>query len=143
MAYYNFMAEGSTGASAYYLGTLTSGSSMNISSRYPDYANLTSANFLIVPQTKSLSAYATAVYSIYETDWSWTERDENTAAYSAPSVSYNPSTGVLSFSSTVTVGGHGYGYDYYNPGPTWAHTYPSASSGLTAKVYLVPTIENL
>ena len=143
MAYYNFKTQGSS-AKAYYLGELTSGSSMNVASKYDDYANLTSDNFVVVPQTKSASSTKTNTNYV---DWGgWTEKrsDTNTATYTQPSVSYNASTGALTFTSTVACGGSSYGSDNSNPSAgKWCYTYPSATQNLTAKVYLLPEIESL
>ena len=144
MGYYNFKAEGATGAAAYYLGTLNHGSTMNVASKYQDYASLTSANFLIIPQTKTTSATPTDPYEyVAIADWYMKHRDTNSATYTAPSVNYNASTGVLSFSSTVACGGEAYVYDPDNPTRKLVRTTPSATAGLAAKVYLVPKIENL
>ena len=48
------MGGTSTTIPAYYLGTLGNGGTVNIASRYDDYANLTSNNFLAVPQSHAL-----------------------------------------------------------------------------------------
>lgn len=143
MAYYNFKAEGSSGTSAYYLGTLAHGGTMDVSAKYEDYANLTSANFLIVPQNGSASSSRQGYQGITMGGWTWVTEDTNTASFVGPTVSYNPSNGRLSFSCYVACGGSSYGHDSDNPGQRFAQTAPSASAGITAKVYLVPKIENL
>lgn len=143
MGYYNFKAESSTGASAYYLGTLAHGSIMNVASKYEGYANLTKNNFLIVPNSGSTSSAKRNSQAIEIGGWSWVTEDTNTASFTAPSVSYNASNGQLSFSCSVSCGGSSYGHDADNPAQRFAPTAPSASTGLSAKVYLVPNIENL
>ena len=143
MAYYNFKAEGSSGTSAYYLGTLAHGSIMNVASKYEDYANLTAANFLIVPNSGSTSAHRPGSQEIAMGGWIWVTEDTNTASFVGPSVSYNPANGQLSFSCYVSCGGNSYGHDSDIPSQRFASTAPSASAGITAKVYLVPSIENL
>lgn len=142
MAYYNFMAEGS-GNKAYYLGELAHGATMNVASKYEDYANLTAENFVVVPQSNSASGFATNTN--YVNVYGWTERrdDTNTANYTAPSINYNPATGQLSFSSTLVVGGFSVGRDNDGSSGRWCYTYPSATVGLTAKVYLLINIESL
>lgn len=141
MGYYDFRTQG-TGNKAYYLGTLAHGSTMNVAAKYDDYANLTSENFVIVPQTNSASAGARNTNYVDVSGWTEYRQDNNSAAYNAPSINYTPSTGQLSFSSTLSVGGSSYGGDVDHSGK-WCYTYPSTSIGLTAKVYLLPEIENL
>ena len=140
MGYYDYKPSQSTNKSAYYLGTLAHGAVMNVAAKYAGYANLTASNFVVVPQTGSASNTRTNSAWIDEANWTLTISDTNTASYSAPSISYNPANGQLSFSSTVSCGGSAYNY-----GPGWAGngTNPSAAVGLTAKVYLLPDIENL
>lgn len=143
MGYYDFRTQG-TGNKAYYLGTLSSGSTMNVAAKYDDYANLTSANFVIVPQSRSTSSSKSNRTYVDFGGWYSTSEDTNTAAYNQPSISYNPSTGVLSFTSTIVVGGSAYDTNEDSPGDgKWNWTYPSATVGLTAKVYLLPEIETL
>jgi hypothetical protein len=144
MGYYNFKAEGSAGPAAYYLGTLASGSTMNIASRYPDYANLTSANFIIVPQSGSVSNQKTAELQVpWDSPWVEWHYDTNSATFTAPSVSYNPTNGNLSFTCTVACGGNAYCFNSAYVSSHILSTSPSATQGITAKVYLVPKIENL
>ena len=142
MGYYNFKTQGNVGASAYYLGTLAHGATMNVAAKYDGYATLTSANFVIVPQTNSASASGYNTNYVDVDGWTEYRQDNNTSAYYAPSINYNASTGQLSFSSTLLVGGNSYGGDVHH-GDRWCYTYPSATVGLTAKVYLLPEIENL
>lgn len=142
MAYYNFKTEGSSGR-GFYLGTLGHGATMNVAAKYDDYASLTSENFVIVPQSNSAGSIKYGTNYISTAGMTEGREDSNTATYSAPSINYNPSTGQLSFSSTVSCGGYSYGFDSAGGGSHWGYTYPSASTGLTAKVYLIPEIVNL
>lgn len=142
MSYYNFKAQSSSETPAYYLGTLNHGATLNVAAKYDGYANLTAANFLVVPQSNSSSASGYNTNYVDVDGWTEYRQDTNTAAYNAPSVNYNPSTGQLSFASTLVVGGNSYGGDVHHS-DTWCFTYPSATVGLTAKVYLLPKIENL
>lgn len=143
MAYFDFKAQGS-GAKAYYLGELDHGVTMDVSAKYEDYANLTADNFIIVPKTKTASSQGQNTTYVDFGGWNNTLVDTNSATYNQPSVSYNPSTGSLSFTSTVVVGGSAYNTNLASPGDgKWNWTYPSVTSGLTAKVYLLPEIEAL
>ena len=142
MGYYNFKTQGNAGASAYYLGTLASGATMDIAAKYDDYANLTSDNFVIVPQTNVASASGYNTNYVDVDGWTEYRQDNNTSNYYAPSVTYTSSTGQLSFTSTLVVGGNSFGGDTHHS-DTWCYTYPSATVGLTAKVYLLPEIETL
>ena len=143
MGYYNFKAQ-SSGSKSYYLGEITSGSSMNVASKYTDYASLTKDNFVVVPQTKSASSTKTGTNYVDFGGWTESRSDTNTATYTQPNISYNASTGVLSFTSTVACGGSSYGYNAASPGDgKWCYTYPSTSVALKAKVYLLPEIESL
>lgn len=144
MAYYDFRTagEGEQGAKAYYLGELAHGATMNVAAKYADFANLTAANFIVVPQYNTLQANASNTNYVDMAGWTEGRTDENTATYNPPSISYNPSNGTLSFTSTLVVGGRSWGYNP-NVGGAWCFTYPSGSIGLTAKVYLVTQIENL
>ena len=144
MGYYNFKAEGTNGPSAYYLGTLTSGSSMNIASRYEDYANLTSANFLIIPQSNSVSDQKFYEMTVsWDATWVEYHYDTNGATYNAPSISYNPTNGNLSFTASVACSGNAYCINSAYPSTQLMPTAPSKTQALTAKVYLVPKVENL
>lgn len=143
MGYYNFKAEGSSGTAAYYLGTLSHGSIMNVASKYDGYSNLTKDNFLIVPNSGSTSAHSPGYQGITMGGWTWVTEDTNTAYFVGPTVSYNATNGQLSFSCYVSCGGNSYGHDADDPSQHFASTSPSASAGLTAKVYLVTNIENL
>ena len=144
MGYYDYKPSQSTNKSAYYLGTLAHGAVMNVAAKYAGYANLTANNFVVVPQSGDASA--TGYKSFYHEGWdaNWTEEhhDTNTASYRQPEITYNPSSGQLSFSCTLGVGGSAYCNQY---GGWWSglQTNPSTAVGLTAKVYLLPDIENL
>ena len=143
MSYYNFKAQGTGGPTAFYLGTLAHGSTMNVAAKYDGYANLTSANFVVVPQSNSISSTKTNYNDVDVAGWREAREDTNSASYSAPSINYNASTGQLSFSSTVSCGGNSFGYDVDNYNFRWGQTYPSASRGLTAKIYLLTEVQNL
>ena len=143
MSYYNFKAQGTGGPTAFYLGTLAHGSTMNVAAKYEGYANLTSANFVIVPQSNSTSAYASNSNYVNVANWTEVREDTNTSAYTAPSINYNPSTGQLSFSSTLSCGGNSFGRDADSSSGRWCYTYPSKTIGLTAKVYLLTEVQNL
>lgn len=141
MGYFDFRAQ-NTGKKAYYLGELAHGSTMNVAAKYDDYANLTSDNFVLVPQTNTASASGYNTNYVDVDGWTEYRRDNNTSGYNAPSINYTASTGQLSFSSTLVVGGSSYGGDVHHS-DTWCYTYPSATVGLTCKVYLLPEIENI
>ena len=139
MAYYNFKTQGNAGASAYYLGTIAHGGTMDVSAKYDGYATLTSANFIVQPEAKSTSS-RNVEGKTHHFDH---ERDEcdiscaGSASLSAPTINYTPSTGQLSFSQTLSQS---------NGGGIWSSTNEitsSSSVGITAKVYLLPEIENL
>lgn len=140
MGYYDFKTSNEYTRPALYLGTLTSGGTMNVASKYSDYANLTADNFVIVPQSENVSASANN--STYIDAAGWTEYifDTNTAAYSAPSITYNPQNGNLTFTSTISCGGNA-----SNAGPGWGGngTNPRGSKALSAKVYLLPEVETV
>ena len=138
-------AGGTDEPAAYYLGTLSHGQTMNVAAKYDDYANLTSANFLIVPNSQSTSGSGYPHgYISWEAPWDAYHYDSNTASFSAPSVSYNPANGNLSFSCTVSCGGQAYVYNSaVGTGTKVLSTAPSNTAGISAKVYLVPKIESL
>lgn len=141
MSLYNCMGGTSTTIPAYYLGTLGNGGTVNIASRYDDYANLTSNNFLAVPQSNSKSASNTGSFYVYwNVDWAQYIDDSNGVSYSAPSISYNPSNGNLTVSSSLSVSGTA-----SNRGTDigLATVSTSGSVGLTSAIYLLPEIENL
>ena len=139
MAYYNFKTQGNVGASAYYLGTLAHGSTMNVAAKYDGYATLTSANFVIMP----LAASASSSNIEGKTHHFDHDRDEcdisvaGSASLSTPNINYNPSTGSLSFSMVLS---------QWSGGGVWSSTseiQSSSSSGVSARVYLLPEIETL
>lgn len=141
MGYYDFKAQGASGK-AFYLGELAHGSTMDISAKYDDYANLTADNFLIVPQSAISQASAVNYQHISRSNWDEQHDDFNRATYTAPSISYAPSTGQLSFTSTLMCDGVGYLSEEGEEG-SWSYTRPESTTGLTAKVYLVTGIEAL
>ena len=141
MAYYNFKTEGSSGK-AYYLGTISHGGTMNVAAKYDDYANLTAANFVVKSAGGSCS-YTGIRVGRHRFDNGIDPGDSadisvaGSASVTAPTVSYNPSTGVLSFSHYIS-GSASAGI--------WSDTNEaskSGSSGLSGYVYLLPEIENL
>ena len=99
MAYYDFKPSTTTG-SAYYLGQMTSGSTMNVASKYPDYANLTADNFVIEPTNKNTStSYSAWCYNVGpQTNLS----NGSLSATCNFSKSYNSSSGILSVTDTVS-----------------------------------------
>ena len=136
MAYYDFKAE-STSGKAYYLGTYASGTQINVASKYSNYSNLTSANFVIQPDAKSIYSENIKGYTHHFEH----ERDEceiscaGRATFNAPTINYNPATGGLSFTLTL--------YQWCGSG-VWGDTDDCQSSrteAMTAKVYLLPEIE--
>ena len=139
MAYYNFKTQGNVGASAYYLGTLAHGATMNVAAKYDGYATLTSANFVIMTQATSTSS-SNIEGKTHHFDH---DRDEcdisvaGSASLSAPTINYNPATGSLSFSQTLY---------QWSGGGVWSSTSEIQSSrtvGVTARVYLLPEIESI
>ena len=138
MAYYNFKAESASGK-AYYLGTYSSGAQIDVAAKYSGYANLTSANFIVQPEAKSISSRNIKGYTHhfdYERDWCEISC-AGSASISGPTINYNASTGKLSFSQTLS--------QWCGSG-VWDDTddcQSSTSGGMTAKVYLLPEIEAL
>jgi len=141
MAYYNFKAAGA-GAKAYYLGELQHGTTMNVASKYEDYANLTTDNFIIVPKGGVASGSNSCPPNGFETS-QWQVVADCSAVYTAPSVSYNASSGQLSFSSTLACSGYSYAHDTSGHGTNWNGVTVDITTGLTADVYLLPEIETL
>ena len=142
MAYYDFKTSEGAGK-AYYLGELNHGATMDVASKYADYANLTKDNFIIVPKTSSSSGSYSDYYDHQNWDLNWRENFAISCSsqYNAPSKNYNPANGQLSFTSTVT----SYGRCRANQsGGWWEHIVEASNSkGLKADVYLLPEIENL
>lgn len=140
--YYDFKTTGSESGKAYYLGEFTSGDPIDVASKYPKFSALTIDNFAIVPITKYASTQQGNAQTISATSgWTLYHTDINNATYTAPSVTYNSSTGQLSFSASLSVGGQA--YNSQNGGGTAAHTYPATTQPLTAKVYLLPKVEDI
>ena len=139
--YYNFKTEGS-GAKAYYLGDYASRAQIDIASKYPDYAGLTADNFIIQNKAGSTSYSGNRVgYHRFENGLDPGEKADisiaGSASVSAPSISYNSSTGKLSFS--ISLAGS-------SSAGIWDRTNEASYNGsttVTAKVYLVTDIENL
>ncbi len=139
MAYYNFKAESSSSGKAYYLGTYNSGAQIDITAKYSDYAQLTKNNFVIQPTARSTSSQNIKGKVHYFDE----ERDScelscgGSASMTAPNISYNSSTGKLSFSMVLS---------QTSGGGVWGSTNEITSSSsvvITAKVYLLPEIEAL
>ena len=139
MGYYNFKAEESGGAKAYYLGTYSSGANIDVSAKYSDYAALTAANFVIHPSARSVSSSNIKGYTHhFDYDRDWCEVScAGSATISAPTVSYNSTTGILSFSLTLSQSCGGGVWD------DTSEVRSSSSGGVSAKVYLLPEIEEL
>ena len=141
MGYYNFKTEGS-GGRAYYLGTISNGGTMNVAAKYDDYANLTADNFVVQSAAGSCS-YTGNRAGRHRFDNGIDPGDSadisvaGSAYVSAPSVSYNPSTGVLSFSQYIQGTASAGIWD------STSEASKSGSAGMTAKVYLLPEIETL
>jgi len=140
--YYDFRAAGGGGAKAYYLGEYASGASIDVGSKYADYAMLTADNFIIQSKGTSISYTGNRAGSHKFTNG--LEPGERAdisvagqAAVSAPSVSYNSSTGILSFTQTIS------GYASAGIWDSTSEASKSGSGAVTAKVYLVTEIENL
>ena len=141
MGYYDFKTAGG-GTKAYYLGEYTSGTQIDVSARYADYAMLTSDNFII--QTNAASKYYVGRRVGSHTFDNGIDPGDSAdisvagqASLTAPSISYNSSTGMLSFSQTLS--------GYASAG-IWDNTGEASYNGstaVTAKVYLVTEIENL
>jgi len=140
MAYFDFKAQGG-GAKAYYLGTLESEATLDVSAKYENYANLTADNFLIVPQTAGADVTASNYNDVDVSGWREFRTDNNAANYIQPAVTYNPSTGQLSFTCSLQIEGWSYGSNSW--GDKWCWTYPRKTIGITSKVYLVTEIEEL
>ena len=138
MGYYDFKTAGG-GTKAYYLGEYASGAVIDITSRYADYAMLTSDNFIIQPTGLSIYTQNIKGYTHhFDEERDWCEIScAGRATLSAPSKSYNSSTGQLSFTLTLS--------EWCGSG-VWGDTddcQSSTSGAVTAKVYLVTEIESL
>ena len=128
---------------SYYLGTLASGGTMNIAAKYAGYRNLTVSNFVLVPQSNSTSASSSVSgYCPGGDTWYGTLYDTNTGSYSAPTVSYNASSGILSYSASISLAGSAYSQSA-GGAIRVGDTAPRGSVGLTAKVYLLPVIGSI
>lgn len=138
MAYYDFKPSTTTG-SAYYLGTMTSGSTMNITSKYPDYANLTADNFVIEPTNKNTSGS----YSAYcSNEGPQTNLSNGSLSASCSfSKSYNSSSGILTVTDTVSASTSGSLMS--NSGIVNVPFSKNISAGMSVKVYLLPNIETI
>ena len=136
--YYNFKTEES-GAKAYYLGEYASGAQIDVASKYPDYAGLSADNFIIQPTALSIYTQNIKGYTHhFDTERDWCEIScAGRATLSAPSKSYNSSTGQLSFTLTLS--------EWCGSG-VWDDIddcQKSTSGAVTAKVYLVTGIESI
>lgn len=138
MGYYDFKTAGG-GTKAYYLGEYASGAQIDVAAKYDDYALLTSDNFIIQPNARSVSSQNIKGYTHhFDEERDWCEIScAGSASISAPSKSYNSSTGKLSFTLTLSQAcGSGVWSDVDD-------CRSSTSGGVTAKVYLVTEIEEL
>ena len=141
MGYYDFKTVGG-GAKAYYLGDYASGVQINVAAKYDDYAMLTADNFIIQPKAASFTYVGIRVG--HHTFDNGIEPGDSAdisvqggASLTTPSISYDSSTGMLSFTlSLVGISRAG----------IWDSTSEASkgdSMGVTAKVYLVTEIESL
>lgn len=140
MGYYDFKTSNENAQPALYLGTYNSGSQINVTSSYERYADLTADNFVVEPVNGS----ATGTYSKghYIQDGGWTITvDGSYTASCAFSKSYNPSTGVLTIINTVSGSTSGRLRD--QQGVVNEPYSSSKSTGLSAKVYLLPEVETV
>lgn len=139
MGYYDFKTNASSGLSALYLGTYTSGSEIDVSAKYSKYGSLTADNFAVVPQGGSAAA-SYSVTHVISGDTQMAVQGTGTATYSF-SKSYNSSTGKLTITNTVGEVENG---KLYNPvGSTNFPYYKSNTTSLSAKVYLLPSIQDV
>lgn len=139
MGYYDFKTNASSGLSALYLGTFTSGSEIDVSAKYSKYGSLTADNFAVVPQGGSAAA-SYQVTHVIQGDTQMAVQGTGTATYSF-SKSYNSSTGKLTITNTVQSSESG---RLYNPVGSTSFSYsPSKTTALSARVYLLPSIQDV
>lgn len=142
MGYYDFKTNSVSGQSALYLGTFTSGTAIDVSSKYSKYGSLTADNFAVVPTGGSATTSHSTNIVIPGThaDPSVKVTGSGTSTYTF-NKTYNASTGTLTITNTVsdhTTGtirdqatSRSYNYD------------KSSSTNLSAKVYLLPSIQDV
>lgn len=140
--YYDFKTVETEGEKAYYLGQYASGVQIDVAAKYPKFSSLTKDNFVVVPQNAYVEDNKQNSQSISSSGWTLIHVDTNVASYTAPNVTYNSSTGKLSFSASVVIGGTAYNTDTGGVN-IWARTNPSKAAALTAKVYLLPEVEDI
>ena len=141
MSLYNCMGGTETTIPAYYLGTVGNGGTVNVKNKYADYANLTLSNFVVIPRSGNTSASNSTS--------TWTGgaphygklHDTNTGNFSM-SVSYNATSGVLTYGASISIGGEAYAKSDGGALET-NHTAPRGSIGLIADVYLLPVIGSI
>jgi hypothetical protein len=139
MGYYDFKTNSVAGQSALYLGTFTSGAEIDVSAKYSKYGSLTADNFAVVPTGGSTSA-SYQVTHVIQGDTQMAVQGTGTATYTF-SKSYNSSTGKLTITNTVGEVENG---KLYNPvGSTNFPYYKSNTTSLSAKVYLLPSIQDV
>ena len=142
MALFPCMGAVETKIKSYYLDTISNGGTMDIASKYADYANLTADNFVLVPQSNSKSASSTiSTYCQGGATWYGTLYDTNTGSYSQPSITYDATNGILHYNASISLAGSAYSQSDGGAIKT-GDTAPRGSVGLTAKVYLLPVIED-
>ena len=132
MGYYDFKTNDTNSQPALYLGVYSSGAQINIKNIYAKYATLTADNFVVVPVNGSTSksfssSYPTSAYQV--------AMNGTVSAATSLSKTYNPSTGILTFSSILSASVSGYLIDQGYAANT--------SSNLNAKVYLLPKVESV
>jgi len=139
MGYYDFKTNSVAGQSALYLGTFTSGSEIDVSAKYSKYGSITADNFAVVPVSGSASASYQLTHVI-QGDTQMAVQGTGTATYTF-SKSYNSSTGKLTITNTVRENENG---RLYNPVGSTSYPYaPSKTTSLSAKVYLLPSIQDV
>lgn len=140
MGYFDFKTDAANAQPALYLGTYSSGSQINVTSKYSNYASLTASNFIVEPIGGSTSGSYSKSHDIKVGGWTIYLSGSYSASCSF-NKTYNASTGVLSITNTVSRATNGSLYDY-SGGSVYEPYSSSGTSGLSAKVYLVPDIED-
>jgi len=140
MGYYDFKTNSESSQAALYLGTFTSGTEIDVASKYSRYGSLTEDNFAVVPQ----GGNTTASYSkshVISGNTQMAVQGLGKATYTF-STSYNASTGKLTITNTVNSYENGRLYDPVSGNPSLWYS-ASNTAFLSAKVYLLPSIENV
>ena len=138
MGYYDFKTNTASAQPAIYLGTYTSGSQINVTNKYSKYASLTASNFVVEPVNGTASGNYSQAHNIQDGGWTIHLSGSYSASCSF-SKSYNAATGVLSITNTVSGASSGALYDYQG-GVVYEPYSTSQSTGLSAKVYLLPEV---